>query len=535
MESVLNAPGSGEEHHAAADQRVDQPSKLVHVDLWVRDPDLVDALCMHESGRPRDDYAKSALRIGIVALQQAQGRIDAETVRNEGTRLLEALEARLNSYQGNVGSVLSTTLREYFDPSSGRFTERVERLIRQDGDLERVMRGQIDATAAALAKALDQSVGENSAFAKLLTPNDSNALVSTIRSSVDGLVNTQRDRILGEFSLDNKSGALARLLDEINVSNGKLSDGLRDTVGKVFDEFSLDNDDSALSRLVKRVEAAQSQMNAEFTLDTEDSALFRMRRDLLTVIDSLRKDSDEFHTSVREALAAMQTRQDEPRSPRDGRVFEQAAFDLIANACQQAGDIPEQTGNKTGYIKNRKVGDCVITLGPECEAAGSKIVCEMKEDASYDLAAGLAEIATARANRGAEVGLFIFSSQTAPSGLRPFGRYGIDVVVVWDAMNEATDVFLSAGLMVAKALAVRSKVVEEGLAADFEAVDRSIREIERQAGYLEEIKTSSATIKSGAEKILHRVELMRAALEKQVGLLDTQVDLLRKITGAQGQ
>jgi hypothetical protein len=87
--------------------------------------------------------------------------------------------------------------------------------------------------------------------------------------------------------------------------------------------------------------------------------------------------------------------------------------------------------------------------------------------------------------------------------------------------------------MVAKALAVRSKVVDEGLSADFEAVDRSIREIERQAGYLEEIKTSSTTIKSGAERILHRVELMRAALEKQVGLLDTQVDLLRKITGAE--
>src|SRR5207245_1419552 len=103
----------------------------------------------------------------------------------------------------------------------------------------------------------------------------------------------------------------------------------------------------------------------------EGSALFRMRRDLLSVIDSLRKESGEFQHSVIEALAAMKARKQESMaSTRHGKDFEQAAYAFIANACQHAGDIPEQTGDKAGYIKNRKVGDCVVVLGPECEAAG---------------------------------------------------------------------------------------------------------------------------------------------------------------------
>jgi hypothetical protein len=46
-------------------------------------------------GRRRTDYIRIAIRIGVLALQQAQGRIDTESVRNEGDRLIAALESRL--------------------------------------------------------------------------------------------------------------------------------------------------------------------------------------------------------------------------------------------------------------------------------------------------------------------------------------------------------------------------------------------------------------------------------------------------------
>jgi len=72
-------------------------------------------------------------------------------------------------------------LKEYFDPSSGRFQERVERLIQRDGDLEQVMRRQIGSDGSVLAKTLAEHIGENSAIMRLLDPDESDSLVHIIR------------------------------------------------------------------------------------------------------------------------------------------------------------------------------------------------------------------------------------------------------------------------------------------------------------------------------------------------------------------
>src|SRR5262249_32855286 len=159
----------------------------------------------------------------------------------------------------------------------------------------------------------------------------------------------------------------------------------------------------------------------------------------------------------------------------------------------------------------------------------ARIVCEMKEDASYDLRRSLDEIGTAKANRKADVGMFIHSSRTAPLGLKRLARYANDVVVVWDSDDEGTDAYLSAELMICKGLAVRNATANDELAADVDLLEKAIREIERQSNFLEEIKTSSSTIKNGAERILNRVETMRTAFVKQIEALDTQANLLRKL------
>jgi len=90
---------------------------------------------------------------------------------------------------------LAATLREYFDPSSGRFNERVERLIRQDGDLEQVLRATTNQSVVELRAVLDPYLGENSRLIELLTPGDSNVLIGAIKSSVDQLILAQQTRL----------------------------------------------------------------------------------------------------------------------------------------------------------------------------------------------------------------------------------------------------------------------------------------------------------------------------------------------------
>jgi hypothetical protein len=70
----------------------DDAEDAVHIDLWLRDRDVVTAINAHPEGCRRTDYIRTAIRIGVLALQQAQGRIDTKSVSNEGDRLIAALD-----------------------------------------------------------------------------------------------------------------------------------------------------------------------------------------------------------------------------------------------------------------------------------------------------------------------------------------------------------------------------------------------------------------------------------------------------------
>ncbi len=88
----------------------------------------------------------------------------------------------------------------------------------------------------------------------LLDPDESSGLVQAVRSSAEEVLQAERERILAEFSLDNKDSALSRMISELTEENGKLTGDLTRKVDEVVKEFSLDEEDSALSRLVRKVE-----------------------------------------------------------------------------------------------------------------------------------------------------------------------------------------------------------------------------------------------------------------------------------------
>ena len=138
-----------------------------------------------------------------------------------------------------------------------------------------------------------------------------------------------------------------------------------------------------------------------------------MKKELEQLIERNNRDNDEFRAHVRASLAALQARKQEAlRSTRHGLEFESALYACVAEIGQATGDIVERTAGSAGLIRGCKVGDVLLTLGSEHAAAGSCIVIEAKEDASYRLRSALSEIEVARKNRDACVGLFVFSART---------------------------------------------------------------------------------------------------------------------------
>ncbi len=502
----------------------------LRLDLLIEDPETIAALVAYPEGRDRTRFVRTALRIGVLALNQAQGRIDSESVRNEGDRLVHEIETRLADYRRQTESQLANTLKEYFDPQNGRFNERVERLVRQDGELEKLMRSRMEEAERTLADTLARHVGADCMLMQHLAPGESNQFLAALREHVEETLSTQSEAILHEFSLDNSQGALARLVRELKDKHGEAADGLKARIGEVVQEFSLDNEQSALSRLVRRVESAQKQISNEFSLDAENSALARMKRELTQMIEAQNRAAQEFQTQVVSALDAMRARKSaEAASTTHGHDFQDEGFTILQDLATRAGDIAEDTGNSVGLIARSKVGDAVITLGADNAAAGARIAVEFKEDASYTLKSTLEEIDVARKNRDAGVGLFVHSRRTAPAGVEALARHGSDIVVVWDSEDETSDAYLKAGFMAAKALAVRARLENAERTADFQAIDKSLAEIQRQVRYLDEIRTWSSTIKNNAEKVIDRVERMQKALDGELETLGQQVEQLKSV------
>ena len=534
----------------------DTGPQSVVLELRVSDYDSVVELLQKPEGRERDEYALIALRIGLLSLKHARGQIDADLVRHEGEKLLLDLNHALEQSGGEIHDSLTSTLKEYFDPESGRFQERVDRLIKQDGELEQLLHRKIGTSGSELAATLAAHIGENSPLMKLINPEESDGLVSSIRSAIEGVLNTESERILNEFSLDNEQGALSRLVGELTEESGKLKKGLAEEVAHVVNEFSLDKEDSALSRLVRRVEAAEETITKEFsldeqgsalsrlsavvtgakeaidanlTLDSEKSSLSRLKRELVAILDRHEEKVESFQTSVQAALEAMKAqRQEASRSTTHGGDFEDVVAEFIAREAQKGNDIASRTGNTTGSIRSCKVGDIVVELGAESAAAGACFVIEAKENKSYTLTEARAEIETARKNREASVGLFVFSEKIAPEGMDALIRHGEDVFVVWDADQIKSDVILKAGFSLAKALCVRQARERQAEDGNWDNMDAAILALEKEAARLGKMKTMTETIQSHSGKILEEVRKMTEGLERQTVVLRESVAALRR-------
>ncbi len=460
----------------------------------------------HGEGDECEAYALAALRIGVLALRSAAGEVDASSIREAGTELVSEVRELLSRRVTEMTERVASTFTQYLDPQSGALTQQLHALVRQDGELERLFRTQIGADDSLLARSLAAHLGEGSALFKMLSPTDSAGLRAQLSSTVEEALADQRKIILREFSLDQKDSALSRLVAE----------------------FSMDGEGSAMNRLSKMMTATSEQIGKNLTLDDEGSALSRLKRELEAMVGRLVRDNADFQLQMREAVARLDTRRKEgARSPRHGVEFEERLGALLNDEAQRLGDLYESTGETTGVIKNCKVGDYVIELGADSAAAHARIVWEAKEKQGSSLRAAIDEIDEARRNRKAQVGVFVFSSKTAPAGVEALQRHGSDIVVVWDPDDPASEVVVRAAYSLARCLAVREQRTDrESMAAILE-IERAARGIEKQVGYLEEVRKWAETVKGHGEKIADRSSRMVEDLRRDIERLDVQIAAMR--------
>ena len=92
-------------------------SASVELILQINDSDLCSELVTYPEGEEREEFAISAMKIGVIALRQAQGRIDADRVRQEGERFVDNMRVALETYQKDVTGQIGLCLKDLLRPA----------------------------------------------------------------------------------------------------------------------------------------------------------------------------------------------------------------------------------------------------------------------------------------------------------------------------------------------------------------------------------------------------------------------------------
>jgi hypothetical protein len=542
--------------HLCQLSRQDEVDSECRLNLVVADQDVVEELQKRSEAADRNSFALAALRVGVLAIRQASGVIDGRTIHQEGERLVGTLKGALQEHIDFLSEGVASILGKYFDPQGGELPQRIDRLIRRDGELESLLARHVNGDGSTLSHTLDKHLGPTSPLLKLLSPEQQQGLLHSLKESLQAVLAEHRRRLAGQFSLDDKESVLSRLISQVTEKNGHLRRDLAADLQLVRSEFSLDNADGALARLVGQFQQANRKILDEFSVDNADSALVRMmvllkstsdtigqclsldedgsplsrlRREMLGVVQELKRGNESFHEEIRLYFETMKARRAEAaRSTTHGIEFEAGVCSFIEAEARRLNDLFESTKDSAGSISRCKVGDCVLALGSETACPGARIVIEAKEDKSYDLRRVREDLRTARENRQADVGIFVWSKVSAPEGCESLCRWGNDIVVIWNPEDILSDVYLKAAVSLARLIVVQQRKTNDQAETDLRAMESSITAVTRELAGLDEIVTWATTAKNSGEKISAKANTLKRRIEEQLDALSTHISGLHK-------
>ena len=242
--------------------------RTVHLALAVTDPEVVAELERRTEGAERHDFAGHAIRIGVLALRHAAGALDVDSIRRAGDDVVASVRNAVIQHATEMNDRIGKVVAQYFDPSSGSLPQRIEQLVKGDGDLERLLVKHLDGDRSTIHRTLGSVLGEGSTLLKLLSPEQAGGVVASTKVAVDALPEAAARRG-AQAVLTRREGLSTPHVSSrrITTANAKLRAELTQDVDKVVKEFSLDNEDGALSRLVGQLDQAQATIVEQLSLD----------------------------------------------------------------------------------------------------------------------------------------------------------------------------------------------------------------------------------------------------------------------------
>ena len=300
-------------------------------------------------------------------------------------------------------------------------------------------------------------------------------------------------------------GRLPRTLEAFLGDRGKL----QATVRELFDPA---RKDSALGRL-------GTMLETYFDGDASRLATLLDPTRAGSPLNAFRAEVAAGFRSIEERLVAFQAAQtaradERSRSAAKGVDFEDLVEGLLGAIARGSGDLLERTSNEAGSTLKSKKGDFVLTINPGLtRGADVRVVVEAK-DRAVSVPAMRAELREAKANRGAAIGLVVFTPAHAPAGIAPFDVRGDDVWCVVDPDDLDPSSF-EVSVRLARYLALAGLAARDA-EIDTAAISQALASIREQLDQIRNLKSQLTSISNATKGVWNGLDTLRSGIVDQV-------------------
>jgi uncharacterized protein YoxC len=480
----------------------------------------------HFNAFQRGQIAAEVWQVGLRALEHAQAGANAARLEDVGKALLEDVQDKLHAHVDAQTREVEAQLRGFLDPKDGRLMQRLDGLLKDNGELARMLQ-QHTGPGSKMQSTLLAAINP---LLRTLNPTDQDGVVLVIKRQVEQVLGASQAAVKDALDPMVEKSAANRFLAGLREQLKAAGTAQEQQLMKVTAALDANNEQSLLSRLLRETRAAQTQVLAALNPSDERSLLAPLRKtieDLLAgyqrqqmdALETQRARQAAFEKDILEKVTRLETRKDAlRRGVKAGQDFEVQVCEFTSSILSGGPYDVEFTGNTAPPGSRRKVGDVVVAFNSESRFSGSRIVLEAKYEAGMTPKKALAELADARENRGAQVGVFVLSSVAAASSTAfpAFMRCGCDILVHWSPEEPASDAYLHAALLLALALAARLQT--------HEVVDE-LRELEA----LEKVLTGHLQRAEGLQK---KAKVLVATANDMAGELNAGIVEVREMADA---
>ncbi len=307
-------------------------------------------------------------------------------------------------------------------------------------------------------------------------------------------------------------GRLPRTLEAFLGDRGKL----RSLTDELFDETKRD---SAIGRI-------KALLGAYLEGDGSRLAQLLDPTRLGSPLHQFRGEIAEGFSKLNERIAALEASstaraQERAKGTAKGADFEDLLEALLGELARGAGDLLDRTAAETGAVLKSKKGDFVLTLDPALTRGHDVRVVVEAKDRPLSMRAIRDELRAAKENRGAAVGVAVFTPAHAPSGVAPFSLAGGDVycVVDPDVPEPAT---LEAAIRLARLLALAS-LDEREVEVDAARIHAALTAIRQELEAIKTLKSQLTSIGNATKAVWTGLDTLRGGILARVA--DAEAEL----------